>query len=237
MERLDESRTTDAELSRRLERLEDEVATLTDRIRDADGSGEVLRAQFETVAGELQALLAETTGGHEAIDTRTGGTITPLDPDPDAISLDDVAHALSNLTRFAGQGKGVYSVARHSVHVSREVEARGGSRSAQRWALLHDASEAYLADVPAPVKRGLPGYEHAERRLQAAVREAFGIALTDEEERLVDAADGDVGRYELARHFPHGEHESPNLESDPADLEDVDDKELFLRRARELECE
>lgn len=236
MERLDEN--PNESLSYRLERLEAEVATLTDAVRTDDRPNADLREQFETVAGELQALLAETTGGHGAIDTRTGGRITPLEPEPGAISLEDVAHALANLTRFAGQGKGVYSVARHSVHVSREVEARGGGRPAQRWALLHDASEAYLADVPAPVKRSLPGYTRAETRLQAAVQEAFGIELTDEEERLVDAADGDVGRYELARHFPHSDHESPTLEYDPADLErdGADDEERFLRRARELDC-
>jgi hypothetical protein len=49
--------------------------------------------------------------------------ITPFEPDCEKINLKHVG-------RFAGQGKEFYSVARHSVHVSLEVEARGGSREA-----------------------------------------------------------------------------------------------------------
>lgn len=238
MERIDGG---DAERSHRIERLEDEVATLTRALRANDGA-DGLRSQFEAVAGELQALLAETNGGHGVIDTRTGEVVTPLAAAPDDILLEDIAHALSNLTRFAGHGNGPYSVARHSVRVSDEVEARGGSPAAVRWGLLHDATEAYLADVPAPVKRSLPGYTHAERRLAETVREAFDLDLSSEDDRLVAAADADVGRYELAVHFPDGDHEKPTLESDateydPAGLEwDGDDEELFLRWARALGC-
>lgn len=249
--RNDESRSR---LSRRLRELEAELISLRADVRTSDepivdaGDPE-LRARFEAVAGELQALLATTTGGHGAIDTRSSGSITPLDPDPDDIDLADAAHALSNLSRFAGQGIGFYSVARHAVHVSREVEVRGGCREARQWGLLHDVSEAYLADVPAPVKRSLPGYTHAERRLQAAVREAFGVELAAADGRLVDAVDDAVGRYELSLHFPDRGREAPPLEYDPsaiepagfesnagaADAEDATDaKSLFLDRAREL---
>lgn len=234
MERLDDDES--AGLERRLERLESEVATLGRTLRASDeADADDLRIRFEAVAGELQSLLAAANGGHGTINTRTGGTITPLAADPEDISIDDVAHALSNLTRFAGHGMDVYSVARHSVHVSHEVAARGGSPTAVRWGLLHDATEAYLADVPAPVKRSLPGYTRAEAELAAVVREAFDLECTIEDERLVDAADADVGRYELARHFPDGDREVPALEYEPADLDrDASDEELFLRRARAL---
>ncbi|WP_436346137.1 hypothetical protein [Natronorubrum sp. FCH18a] len=235
MDSLDENEA----LEDRLDRLESEVETLRRTIRATD-DGDVetaLRPRFEAVAGELQAVLAESNGGHGVIDTRTGGTITPLAADPDDVSLADIAHALANLTRFTGHGAAFYSVARHAVHVSHEVEARGGSPDAIRWGLLHDATEAYLADVPAPVKQSLPGYTRAEAELATVVREAFDIALSSADERLVDAADGDVGRYELAVHFPDSGHEKPALEYESADLErdpGVDDDELFLRRAREL---
>ncbi|ELZ02237.1 hypothetical protein C482_05481 [Natrialba chahannaoensis JCM 10990] len=193
------------------------------------------RDEFETAAGRLQDLLAELNGGHGAINSHSGGTITPLDPEPAAINLDDIAHALSNLCRFTGHGKRVHSVARHAVHVSHEVEARGGSLSAQRWGLLHDASEAYLADVPAPVKQTLPGYMHAELRLQRVVRDAFGIDLAIEDERLVDAADSAIGRAELAAYFPQCEFTAPVLEYPRADLDqDTDAMSLFLSRAEAL---
>ncbi|ELY91322.1 hypothetical protein C483_09791 [Natrialba hulunbeirensis JCM 10989] len=219
---------------------------------ESDGGQETgvrpTRLEFETVVGRLQDVLAELDGGHRVINRRSGGTITPLDPDPESINLADIAHALSNLSRFTGQGKRFYSVARHAVHVSREVEARGGSLSAQRWGLLHDASEAYLSDVPAPVKQTLPGYTRAETRLHTAVKNAFDLEVTAAEERLVDAADTDVGRYELSIHFPGFHDEAGELESDhdglgvdapEADLAAATDaaKDCYLQRARELGLE
>lgn len=221
-----------------LSRLEDEVATLVRALRAAEEPDDELRRRAESVVGALQDLLAEANGGHATIDTRTGETITPLSPEPERVELADVAHALSNLSRFAGQGRYFYSVARHSVHVSREVEARGGDRSAQRWGLLHDASEAYLSDVPAPVKRSLPGYTHAERRLQRAVRDAVDLELSADAERLVDRVDADVGSYELAVHFPTENREKPDLECVPEDVDpETDAKALFLERSRELDLE
>ncbi|ELY54450.1 HD domain-containing protein [Natronolimnohabitans innermongolicus] len=239
---------------RHLETLEDEVATLKRRLRSADSDGDAdtnvdaattdLRARFEAAAGELQAAVAAANGGHEPINRRTGGTITPLEPVPADVALADIAHALANLTRFTGQGRDHYSVARHAVHVSHEVEARGGSPDAIRWGLLHDATEAYLADVPAPVKRSLPGYTHAESELAAAVRDAFEIELSRAERRLVHAADKAVGRDELARHFPDGGFERPALEFDADALEREwrtgaasSDTERFVDRANELDIE
>ncbi|MFC4540542.1 hypothetical protein ACFO5R_01215 [Halosolutus amylolyticus] len=222
-------------LSRRIGDLQTELGALRQDLHAADGSDDEFRARFESVAGELQDLLAAANGGHGAIDTISGETITPLDPDPAAIDLDDVAHALSNLSRFTGQGTRFYSVARHSVHVSREVEARGGSRAAQRWGLLHDAPEAYLSDVPAPVKRSLPGYTHAEKRLARAVRDALDVEVTAADLTVVDAADSAVGRHELSVHLPESDHESPPLEYDPDALEsNVADSDLFRERARTL---
>ncbi|ADD05261.1 HD family hydrolase [Natrialba magadii ATCC 43099] len=237
--------------------LESDLARLEAAVRESDGASRdglesdggqnadvrPTRAEFETVVGRLQDVLAEIDGGHRVINRRSGGTITPLDPDPDAIDLADIAHALSNLSRFTGQGKQFYSVARHAVHVSREVEARGGSLSAQRWGLLHDASEAYLSDVPAPVKRTLPGYTRAEKRLQDAVQDAFALELTAAEAELVDAVDTAVGRYELSVHFPASYDAAVVLEYDhhgvdalslDTECDAVAARDQYLQQAHEL---
>lgn len=61
------------------------------------------------------------------------------------------------------------SVAQHSVHVSELLEAAGASIGSQILALYHDASEAYLVDMPTPIKRQMPEYRAAEEKLQAMI--------------------------------------------------------------------
>lgn len=215
--------------------LPDELQSALDEyLVDTDDG--VDRPHFEAVAGYIQETLAEQDGGHNEIDTRSGETIRPLDPDPSKIRLEDIAHGLANVGRFAGQGNEFHSVARHSVYVSREVEARGGSAEAQRYALVHDAAEAYLSDVPGPVKKSLPGYKHAERRLDAAVEEALGLGVDDTEHDLVKDADTAIGAYELSVFFPNAGHEEPDdFHHDPEAVgADEDDKELFMRRAADI---
>jgi len=201
-----------------------------------DGGGGIARERFEAVAGHLQDLLAEQGEGHRKIDTWTGEKISPLAPNPEKIKLDDIAHGLANLCRFAGQGPAMYSVARHSVHVSLEVEARDGTLAAQRWGLLHDGAEAYLSDVPGPAKDSLPGYKYAERRLDRAIQTAMDLNLADEDKELVhEQADKRVGVYELAEQFPSGGHGGVELKHDPTVIDRMrDDEELFRRRAHEL---
>lgn len=100
----------------------------------------------------------------------SGRRFWPLDPKPDEIFIEDIAHALARLCRYNGHCLRFYSVAEHSVHVARHVARRHAL-----WALLHDASEAYLADVPRPLKAHLPGYKDMEARVMAAVCARFGL--------------------------------------------------------------
>lgn len=124
------------------------------------------------------------------IHTYTGKKFRPLDPDPKLIDLQDVAHALSNVCRYTGHAAEFYSVAEHSVRVLWFVEDHSGviagkdpaDRSrlmseAVRWALLHDASEAYLSDLAAPVK-SVPEMEHyrrAEKALEHSIAVRFKL--------------------------------------------------------------
>lgn len=72
-------------------------------------------------------------------------------PTPAMFSLDDISHALGNVNRFNGNLPIAYSVAQHSVMVSHLVPEEHALA-----ALLHDASESVLCDIPTPVKQVLP---------------------------------------------------------------------------------
>ncbi len=102
--------------------------------------------------------------------TYSGRKFWPLDPRPEDVSIEDIAHALSLVCRFGGHCLRFYSVAEHSILVSQhcgEADALAG--------LLHDGSEAYLLDMVRPVKRFMADYRAAEERLQRVVFEAFGL--------------------------------------------------------------
>ena len=110
---------------------------------------------------------------HGSITTYSGIRFWPLLPNPADIRIEDIAHALSNQCRFAGHSREFYSVAEHSVRVSQHCRPEDAL-----WGLLHDASETFLTDVPAPLKE-LPqfeAYRAAERRLQRAISTRFGLA-------------------------------------------------------------
>lgn len=118
----------------------------------------------------------------------------PLDPRPEDVALEDIAHALALMCRFTGHVHHFYSVAEHSVRVSNHAADLAATRHdlaptvraeyitlCARWGLLHDASEAYLVDVARPVKRlpEMAPYRLAETRIQNVVCERFGLPLQE----------------------------------------------------------
>ncbi|MBW1879778.1 MAG: phosphohydrolase [Deltaproteobacteria bacterium] len=102
------------------------------------------------------------------IQTYTGQRFRPLEPEPSAIRIEDIAHSLSLLCRFNGHCRVFYSVAEHSVRVSHAVPPETALVG-----LLHDAAEAYLSDLPRPFKRWLPAFEEAEDHLLQVILEHF----------------------------------------------------------------
>jgi len=102
--------------------------------------------------------------------TNSGRRIDLLKPAPSNIEIEDIALGLSRECRFSGQTRSFYSVAQHSVLASRIVP--------EEWALealLHDATEAFIRDIPTPLKKRLPEYENIERVLDRTIRERFGL--------------------------------------------------------------
>ncbi len=112
------------------------------------------------------------------IETYTGRRFRPLAPVTQDIDIRDIAHALSQQCRFSGHTTVHYSVAEHSVRVCRLLHEWGCPPSVQLWGLLHDASEAYLVDIPSPLKScpEFNGYRVAEARLMAQICERFGLS-------------------------------------------------------------
>ncbi len=104
------------------------------------------------------------------IQTWSGGRFHPFAPDPAEVRVADIAHALSLLCRFNGHCRAFYSVAEHAVRVSRAVPPEHALA-----ALLHDAAEAYVSDVPRPVRRRVPDFDAVEARILAVILERFGL--------------------------------------------------------------
>lgn len=110
------------------------------------------------------------------IQTHSGRRFNPTCPNPDAIVIQDIAHALSMQCRFSGHCKYFYSVAQHSVLVSYICDSQDAL-----WGLLHDASEAYLVDVPRPIKRSgqMQAYIDFEQKMQEAICRRFGLPMAE----------------------------------------------------------
>lgn len=115
-----------------------------------------------------------------SIFTFSGKYVDLYDPQPETISIIDIAHHLSQINRFNGATRLTYSVAQHSIVVMHIVP-----KEFRLQALLHDAAEAYLGDMIRPVKHGLidmHAYRDIESFLQANIYQKFGCGMVQSEE-------------------------------------------------------
>ena len=118
------------------------------------------------------------------IQTYTGRQFWPGEPRVEDVNIVDIAHALSMQCRYSGHCKHFYSVAEHSVHVSFSLPTEH-----RLWGLLHDASEAYLTDVPRPIKPLLRGYADLEANIMAVICERYELPFNEPAEvKRVDTA-------------------------------------------------
>ena len=150
------------------------------------------------------------------ITTYTGNHFDPINPDPELINIVDIAHALPMICRGNGQVSTFWSVGEHCILCAKEAAARGYSNRVIEGALLHDASECYMSDVPSPFKKELLEYnEHEERMLSMIYEKFLGSDLTPEEKMQLNAIDKAMLWYDLT--FLLGEKqesEAPELHID-----------------------
>lgn len=110
--------------------------------------------------------------------------------DANEISLDAIAGATSRLCRFTGHlidGVEIYSVAEHCVLVSHLLERMGCDAGVIYQGLMHDASEAYLADIAAPFKAEIGNYYAVEAKIMDRIKDRY--LLPDEFDYRVKIAD------------------------------------------------
>lgn len=105
------------------------------------------------------------------IRTVTGIYINVFEPTEDMVCIEDIAHSLCQQPRFGGHLPYFYSVAEHSLNCAYVIDDEGLKLDA----LLHDASEAYLMDIPKPIKGGLANYKEIEDRLMGVIASKFGF--------------------------------------------------------------
>lgn len=114
--------------------------------------------------------------------TYSGKLVDLARPSSDVICIKDIAKHLSQINRFTGATNRPYSVAAHSVYVSEIVDAEFAFAG-----LMHDASEAYLADISAPLKSILPGYRSLEGQMSRII--SLKYKVTGMHSGLVKRAD------------------------------------------------
>ena len=115
------------------------------------------------------------------VQTFTGKRINPFAPRSGDICIEDIAHALSLICRFNGHTETFYSVAEHCIWVSKLV-----SRKNALAGLLHDAAEAYFADVSSPVKDVLPGIQAMEDNLLRVIMRKFKVFYNRDDIKRAD---------------------------------------------------
>jgi hypothetical protein len=121
-----------------------------------------------------EIIMTNTPRKGDWIQTFTGRQYWPLDPREQDVSIRDIAHALSHNNRFTGHTFYAYSVAQHSVLGSYLLERLVH----QRQFLLHDATEAYIADIARPLKRHLANYIEIEDLNWNIISNRFGVSRT-----------------------------------------------------------
>lgn len=120
------------------------------------------------------ASIVSTYGRGNYLQTYKNNKFYPLDPMVEEVDIEDIAHSLSLMCRWAGHVRDFYSVAQHAVLGSYKVPEQYAFEF-----LNHDDSEAYCVDIPRPLKyaKGMEGYLIIEEGVDRTIRMALGMPL------------------------------------------------------------
>mgnify|MGYP002796835644 CR=1 FL=1 len=137
--------------------------------------------------------------------TYTGLFMDPLDPKPEQVRMEDIAHALSMICRANGHFPEIHTVAQHCLECVEEARTRKLPRQIQLFCLLHDGAEAYLGDFIQPVKARMEGYREAEDYLLEMIYRKFaGRTPTAAEEKIIKEIDKTLLYYEFLHYMNVG---------------------------------
>ena len=106
--------------------------------------------------------------------TYTGAKIYPAHPEKSTIELEDITWALAHTPRFGGHTITPYSVAQHCLFCYEQLKSNCSTLT-KLYVLLHDAAEAYLGDLPTPVKVLFPSFLEIEDRWLEEIYKSFNL--------------------------------------------------------------
>jgi 5'-deoxynucleotidase YfbR-like HD superfamily hydrolase len=180
------------------------------------------------------------------LQTKSGHAFHPKEGKVSKIVIEDIAHALSHICRFNGHCRAFYSVAEHSVLVSRIIRKMWPEDVEAIWAgLLHDATEAYVGDVTTPLKVTMPKFMELEDKIGKDIAKAFKIKWDKRTVERVKTADmialstealglfKDVSRWSSIKSY----EPTPDLQDPRFPLVSEPAKELFLKEFKKVQKE
>lgn len=151
--------------------------------------------------------------------TFTGKKFNLLSTTPDMISVEDMAHSLSQQCRWTGHCKHHYSIAQHSYYCSLL-----GPEENRFWHLNHDNSEAYIGDMNRPLKHYTnagDAYRKVEHPLQELIYVTAGL-IGDEPLSVKQADEGMLyaemeqllprPNFDMAANNPYGRSMAANIQ-------------------------
>ncbi len=142
------------------------------------------------------------------IDTASGRKIDFDDPDPSQIALADIAGGLSRICRFGAQSMRFHAVAQHAILVAQLLHDAGHPHLAL-VGLHHDSHEAYVCDIPKPLKRKLTSagettYEQVCQALDRAIAARLALpTLSSDDQKRIKEADNKALMIEAADLLPN----------------------------------